>query len=95
MDIYAHIYAANFPYKSGISGKNFVNSFKNVSRLVQSYYKADVCVLQCGADVLVGDPLGGANLVLEDLGQCLKEVLSWNIPLMLLGGGEINICFSC
>lgn len=82
-------YSANFPYKSGISGKSFVNSFKNVSRLIQNVYKADVCVLQCGADVLVGDPLGGANLVLEDLGECLKEVLRWNIPLLLLGGGEI------
>lgn len=86
-------YSANFPYKSGISGKNFVNSFKNVSRLVQNYYKSEMCVLQCGADVLVGDPLGGANLVLEDIGQCLKEVLSWNIPLLLLGGGDIKIYF--
>lgn len=54
-----------------------------------SIYQPDVCVVQCGADVIVGDPLGGTNLIPEDLGRCIKRILSWNLPMMFLGGGSL------
>lgn len=51
-------------------------------------YKPDVCVVQCGADAIAGDPLGGTNLSAEDFGECVREVLNWKLPIMFLGGGE-------
>ncbi|XP_055855052.1 histone deacetylase 8-like isoform X2 [Episyrphus balteatus] len=61
-------YAANFPYKSGIS----------------------VCVIQCGGDALAGDPLGNSNLYPKDLIECIKFVMEFKLPLVLLGGGGYN-----
>lgn len=50
-------------------------------------YKPDACVVQCGADSIAGDPLGGANLLPEDIGKCVEQILSWKLPTMFLGGG--------
>lgn len=54
-------------------------------------YKPDAIVLQCGADVLAGDPLGGANLTTIDMGECLMHVQRQEIPMMVLGGGGYNL----
>lgn len=54
-------------------------------------YRPDVVVLQCGADILAGDPLGGANLTTVDMGECVKHVQSLSLPLMVLGGGGYNL----
>lgn len=53
-------------------------------------YEPDVCVVQCGADSITGDPLGGANLLPEDIGFCVEKILSWNLPTMFLGGGKLK-----
>lgn len=50
-----------------------------------------MCIIQCGGDAIVGDPLGNTNLVPKDLGHCVDTVLSWNIPTLFLGGGGYNI----
>lgn len=57
---------------------------------IVSLYRPDVCVVQCGADAIASDPLGGANLLPQDIGKCLQEILSWNLPTMFLGGGKSN-----
>lgn len=49
-----------------------------------------MCVLQCGADAIVDDPLGNTNLTPIDLGECIKSVLNWNVPKLFLGGGGYN-----
>ena len=48
-------------------------------------------VLQCGADSLSGDKLGTNNMTISAHGQCVEFVKSWNLPLMLLGGGGYTI----
>lgn len=45
-------------------------------------------MVQCGADSIVGDPLGGTNLVPEDLASCVEHILSWDLPTLFLGGGK-------
>lgn len=55
--------------------------------LIKNLYKPDVCVIQCGADAICGDPLGGTNLVPQDLGKCITEILKWDMPKIFLGGG--------
>ena len=50
-----------------------------------------MCVVQCGADAIVGDPLGNTNLTPIDLGKCIKHILSWNLPSIFLGGGTLSL----
>lgn len=57
---------------------------------IMGKYQPDVCIVQCGADAIVGDPLGGTNLTPADIGCCIKQILSWDIPTMFLGGGKIK-----
>ncbi|XP_055913058.1 histone deacetylase 8-like isoform X2 [Eupeodes corollae] len=83
-------YAVNFPFKSGITGSQFVTYFKRITTLIIKTYKPQVCVIQCGGDVIAGDPLGGSNLYPKDLIECIQIVMQHNLPLILLGGGGYN-----
>jgi len=48
-------------------------------------------VLQCGADSLTGDRLGCFNLTLKGHGKCVEFMKSFNLPVLLLGGGGYTI----
>ena len=48
-------------------------------------------VLQLGADSLAGDRLGCFNLSVSGHGECVRFVQSFNVPLMLLGGGGYTL----
>lgn len=50
-----------------------------------------MCVLQCGGDSLAGDPRGGTNLSAADLGACVRHMLDWQLPTILLGGGGYQL----
>ncbi|XP_065365710.1 histone deacetylase 8-like [Calliphora vicina] len=83
-------YTANFPYKAGITGEKYVKYFKRICRKIFACYQPNVVVVQCGADVIVGDPLGGSNLIPEDLIECMNVILSYQLPCLVLGGGGYN-----
>lgn len=59
---------------------------------VRSKYKPDAIVCQCGVDTLAGDPMASFNLTQFGVGRCVKNLLSWGIPTLLLGGGESATC---
>ena len=50
-------------------------------------YKPDAIVVQCGADCLAQDPLGGFNLSLTGTTPCVRQILAQNLPCLFLGGG--------
>lgn len=81
-------YTVNAPYSRDITGDMFVPYFQNISSAVYNAFRPDVCIVQCGADVIVGDHLGGTNLIPEDCLKCVQQVLSWNTPTIFLGGGN-------
>ena len=54
-------------------------------------FRPDVIVLQCGADSLSGDKLGGLNLTMHGHARCVQHVRSKHVPLMLLGGGGYTV----
>ena len=54
-------------------------------------YKPETIVLQLGADSLSHDVLGRLNLSIKGHGQCVKKMMSYGIPLMLLGGGGYTV----
>ena len=55
---------------------------------VKQKFKPNAVVCQCGVDTLAGDPMASFNLTQHSIGECVKFLMEWNLPLLLLGGGE-------
>ena len=51
------------------------------------HFAPGAIVLQCGADSLSGDRLGCFNMSLRGHSDCVKFVKSFDVPLLVLGGG--------
>ncbi|XP_068220189.1 histone deacetylase 8-like [Palaemon carinicauda] len=83
-------YTFNIPYKAGISNKQFIHLFESTLYNVCEVYMPDAVVCQCGADVISGDPLGGANVTPEGFKSAIRQVLNLNKPTLFLGGGGYN-----
>lgn len=64
--------------------------YTRVATDVNSCFKPDVVVLQCGADMLIGDPIGTFSLTPQGLSRCVHSILLWDLPTLLLGGGGYN-----
>nr|APU94144.1 histone deacetylase 1 [Sinonovacula constricta] len=84
-------YAVNFPLRDGIDDDAYETIFKPVMTKVMETYQPSAIVLQCGADSLSGDRLGGFNLTLKGHGKAVDFMKKWNLPLMLVGGGGYTI----
>merc|ERR1711931_215322 len=65
--------------------------FQPILGKVMEMYDPSAIVLQCGADSLTGDRLGCFNLTLKGHAKCVEYMLSFNKPLLLLGGGGYTI----
>jgi histone deacetylase HOS2 len=77
----------NIPFDDGIDDEQYRWVFKVVTGAVIQKYQPTVIVLQCGADSLGGDRLGRFNLNIKAHGFCVEFVKSFNIQLLLIGGG--------
>jgi histone deacetylase 8 len=89
-------YTVNIPLKSGITDDQFNSIFLRAMEIVQEHFKADAIVCQCGADCLVGDPIvnggnGGFNLTPNGVARCIEYLVSWDIPMLILGGGGYHL----
>jgi len=84
-------YAVNFPLKDGMDDESYTAIFKPVIQKAMETYQPGAVVLQCGADSLAGDRLGCFNLSSKGHGQCVEYVKSFNIPMLVLGGGGYTI----
>ncbi|CAI9754643.1 unnamed protein product [Fraxinus pennsylvanica] len=80
-------YALNVPLNDGIDDESFRSLFRPIIQKVMEVYQPDAVVLQCGADSLAGDRLGCFNLSVKGHADCLRFLRSFNVPLMVLGGG--------
>ncbi|CAM8976096.1 unnamed protein product [Rhodiola kirilowii] len=84
-------YALNVPLQRGIDDDSYQFLFKPVMSKVMEVYEPKAVVLQCGADSLYGDRLGSFSLSIKGHGECVKFMRSFNVPLLLLGGGGYTI----
>uniref|UniRef100_A0A7N0UXE5 Histone deacetylase n=1 Tax=Kalanchoe fedtschenkoi TaxID=63787 RepID=A0A7N0UXE5_KALFE len=84
-------YSVNVPLDAGIDDDSYQFMFKPIMRKVMEVYDPKAVVLQCGADSLCGDRLGCFNLTIDGHGECVKFMRSFNVPLLLLGGGGYTI----
>lgn len=84
-------YSVNVPLKEGIDDMSYETVFKPVMEKVIDMYRPTAVVLQCGADSLTGDRLGCFNLTLRGHAKCVEYVKSFNLPLLVLGGGGYTV----
>ncbi|KAG2278275.1 hypothetical protein Bca52824_060830 [Brassica carinata] len=95
-------YALNVPLNDGMDDESFRSMFRPLIQKVMDVYQPEAVVLQCGADSLSGDRLGCFNLSVKGHADCLRFLRSYNVPLMVLGGGGYTIrnvarcwCYEC
>ena len=84
-------HSINVPLAEGVTDKMYRQVFTALLPALMSRYSPDCVVLQCGADCLVGDPLGGFNLTPASITACVADVMSYQTPLLVLGGGGYNL----
>ncbi|CAG8435473.1 5744_t:CDS:2 [Diversispora eburnea] len=84
-------FSLNVPLKDGMDDDSYIVLFKDIITAVKDKYRPSVIVLQSGADSLGKDKLGGFNLSIKGHGECVRYVKSWNIPLLVLGGGGYTV----
>ncbi|KAG8923561.1 hypothetical protein FRC01_012602 [Tulasnella sp. 417] len=65
--------------------------FEPVIHHIMEWYRPGAVVLQCGADSLSGDKLGVFNLSMHGHANCVRFLRTFNVPLILLGGGGYTI----
>lgn len=84
-------YSVNVPLKDGIDDESYAAIFNPVVQRIVEVFRPSVIVLQCGADSISGDKLGCFNLSNVGHGNCVQFIKSFNIPLIMLGGGGYTI----
>lgn len=55
------------------------------------WYRPGAIVLQLGGDSLAGDRLGCFNLSMKGHASCVEFIKSFNIPMIMVGGGGYTI----
>ncbi|TVU08005.1 hypothetical protein EJB05_41387 [Eragrostis curvula] len=84
-------YSLNVPLDDGIDDESYQSLFKPIMGKVMEVFRPGAVVLQCGADSLSGDRLGCFNLSIKGHAECVRFMRSFNVPLLLLGGGGYTI----
>lgn len=84
-------YSVNVPLQEGIDDVSFESVFQPVMAKVMESYRPTAIVLQCGADSITGDRLGCFNLTLHGHAKCVEFMKSFNIPMLVLGGGGYTV----
>ncbi|KAL1765369.1 histone deacetylase 1 isoform X2 [Sigmodon hispidus] len=85
-------YAVNYPLQDGIDDESYEAIFKPVMSKVMEMFQPSAVVLRCGSDSLSGDWLVCFNLTIKGHAKCVEFVKSFNLPLLMLGGGGYTIC---
>ena len=83
-------HSINVPLMEGVTNSMYRKIFTSILPHLMTAYGPECVVAQCGADCLVGDNLGGFNMTPEALAECVRDILSHNLPVLILGGGGYN-----
>ena len=65
--------------------------FKPIMAAVMERFQPGAVVLQLGADSLAGDRLGCFNLTIDGHAECVRYMMTFGVPLLVLGGGGYTI----
>ena len=80
-------HALNVPLNDGIEDDDYIRLFRDIVGPCVDHYQPTAIVLQCGADSLGCDRLGCFNLNIRAHGACVSFVKTFELPLLILGGG--------
>jgi len=83
--------ALNVPFMEGVGDEGYCEMFKAIMKRVVDVFQPEAIVMQCGSDSLSGDRLGQLNLSIAGHAQCVSYMRSFNLPLLLLGGGGYTV----
>lgn len=83
--------AVNVPLRDGINDETYHSVFQPTIKAIMDWFQPGAVVLQCGGDSLSGDRLGCFNLSMYGHAKCVDYVKSFNIPMMVVGGGGYTI----
>ncbi|KAK3122192.1 hypothetical protein QOZ80_8BG0666260 [Eleusine coracana subsp. coracana] len=81
----------NVPMKEGMDDEGYHRMFRPIIARVMEVFQPEAIVMQCGADSLSGDKLGRLNLSIRGHACCVAFMRSFNVPLLLLGGGGYTV----
>lgn len=82
----------NVPLEAGTGDVRYHKLFEPIMKRVMEVFRPDAAVvLQCGADSLAGDRITGLELSIRGHARCVRFLRSYDVPLLLLGGGGYTI----
>jgi len=84
-------YSINVPLNEGMDDDSYRSVFRPIVGKIMQVFAPSAVVLQCGADSLSGDRLGCFNLSVKGHADCVQYVKSFNIPMLVLGGGGYTL----
>ncbi|WBW71227.1 histone deacetylase (class I) Hos2 [Schizosaccharomyces osmophilus] len=84
-------FAMNVPLDDGIGDDQYTSLYKSIIEPTINTFQPSAIVLQCGADSLGYDRLGVFNLSIRAHGECVKFTKSFNIPMLVVGGGGYTL----
>ncbi len=84
-------YSLNFPLQAGMDDESYASIFKPVVTKVMESFQPGAVVLCCGADSIAGDRVGCWNLSIKGHAACLEHMKTYDVPLLVLGGGGYTI----
>eukprot|EP00079_Xenopus_tropicalis_P037878 XP_017951649.1 PREDICTED: histone deacetylase 8 isoform X1 [Xenopus tropicalis] len=84
-------YSVNVPLQDGIQDEKYYQICEGVLKEVFTTFNPEAVVLQLGADTIAGDPMCSFNMTPQGIGKCLKYVLQWQLPTLILGGGGYHL----
>ena len=83
-------FSINVPFKDGLDDDTMIAIMNHVLPNLCSKYSPNAVVIQCGVDGLANDPMDSFNLTANSYIQAIDIIVSWKLPLLLLGGGGYN-----
>lgn len=86
-----HGFAVNVPLAPGTDDDLYLRVFKETVPPLVRAFDPDVLVTQLGVDTFTTDPLASLNLTTEGFGKLIREIKSWGLCWVALGGGGYNI----
>jgi len=84
-------YAVNVPLAPGTDDDLYIWVFMELVPPLVHAFDPDILVTQLGVDTLATDPLAGLNLTTNGFSRIVREIKSWGLKWVALGGGGYNV----
>jgi acetoin utilization protein AcuC len=84
-------FAVNLPLAPGTDDDLYIRVFNETVPFLVRAFDPDVLVTQLGVDTFTSDPLASLNLTSEGFCKLIREIKSWGICWVALGGGGYDI----